>query len=576
MPCTPLLLLLDGVLSQDEGRITQAVAQIEAANVPLPPIDQHRLLSSPLALEQVVSQLMVYKKDWAFISSRRDGSLPLHFAASIGSIPLARAILYANRNAAVTPNQKGKTALHYAAREGRADMVEFFMAEAPETASIRSKKDKLALHFAAGEGHLGVVQVLIKADPRGASLPSKKGKMAIHFAARWGHVQIARALLAISPETISTLDHEGSSPLHDAAREGQMEMMQFLVQKHPQGLKQANIRGETPLFPAVRSGNTELVKFMIHACPDGGKHVLQRVREDDTVDEWNPEILELCLRGAVNILGEDDKEESLPATNDSESEVSPCTVDEAVATAALLSMISNGHNESTSDGQRTPPLVAANNEPLNGLDIHLPRSKSPILEASQANAKKRSSTDDGQGSPKRTRLGSSDSLDPFSELLATSTHRTFQELHAALECGVSAPVLNCVLDRHGDSQIDSMDELGRMPLHIAMGGSPANNNAQIIDIILERIWKPNQAACSHRDYLGRLPLHHALMHRADAKLVKALLQMNPSSGVEHCDVLDERFMDKLPLEMAITFGCDWSTIYMMLRADPGLTVEIMS
>ena len=179
-----------------------------------------------------------------------------------------------------------------------------------------------------------------------------------------------------------------------------------------------------------------------------------------------------------------------------------------------------------------------------------------------------------QNSRKRARQGSSTEFHSLSELWSASQHRSFLELHAALECGASASVLNCVLDRHGASQVDVVDELGRMPLHIAMEApfsGAGQDTTLLVDILLERIWKPNQDGCFHRDYLGRLPLHLALMHRADAKLVEALLESNPSSAIEYCDVLDERFMYKLPLEMALESDCDLSTIYMLLRADPSVT-----
>jgi len=496
----------------------------------------------------------------------------LHFAASIGNIPLARLILNTNWEAAMTPNQKGKIPLHYAAREGRTDMVEFLITEVPRTAFIQSKKDKLALHFAAGEGHVSVVRALLKVNPGGASLSSKKGKVAIHFAARWGHIQVARDLLAVCPESVSVVDYEGSSPLHDAAREGQTEMMKFLVNFYPEGLKQENLRGEIPLFPAVQSGNIELVRFMIHSWPRGGRHVLQRVREDDNVTEWHPEILEVCLRGAVDIWGKKDPAGDV-GDKDYVDEVAAVSVVPSAPTATLsdkyINLVSgslDGHSAPT-----LPPPSHVGSQGSSGLEITLPRSKSPILEISEGSAKKRYSRD-GEGSRKRSRLGSKDNQDPLSECWEALEHRCFHELHAALDCGVSLSVLTCLLDRHGESQLNALDDLGRMPLHIAMKAS-SFHNGQLVDSILERIWKPYQEACFHRDFLGQLPLHLALTNCVDSKLVKALLKSNPRSGVEHCDVLDARFMDKLPLGMAMACGCDLTTIYLLLRGDPSLTAN---
>eukprot|EP00934_Nitzschia_sp_Nitz4_P008781 Nitzschia sp. Nitz4//scaffold208_size52459//17654//19495//NITZ4_006810-RA/size52459-processed-gene-0.24-mRNA-1//1//CDS//3329541651//8771//frame0 len=534
---TPLLLLLDGILSQDATRTEQALEQLKAV-APLPATGNP--MTSGSALESILRALMRASPELAAGVSALDGSLPLHFAASIGNIRVAHILLQAHPKAAVTPNKKGKIPLHYAAREGRSEMVEFFMRETPQTAAIQSKKDKLALHFAAGEGHRAVVRALLLAHPEGASLPSKKGKVALHFAARWGHVHVAADLLRLAPQTVAVLDHDGSSPFHDAAREGQLEMMKFLAPKHPKGLIQENIRCETPLFPAVRSGNVDLVRYMLTVCPLGGRHVLQRVRDDDNVQDWDPELLELCLRGSVNNWTQE-----LP----SELDHAGASPSPTAASAPRRSESMGSFTSSTSE-----------------LDINLPRSKSPHLDE-VPRPKKRSAKDDANSTTKRPRSESFSDIGSLSELKDRSEHRSFYQLHAALESGASAAVLNHVLDIYGESQLEAMDELGRLPLHVALEASP---NEQVTDVILERIWKPYPEACHERDFLGRLPLHHALLHRASPKIIQALLETNPSAGVEYCDVLDARYIDKLPIYMALQSGCDLSTVFMLLRGDPSV------
>ena len=200
---------------------------------------------------------------------------------------------------ASTPNAKGKIPLHYAAREGRTEMVSFLLHHCPHTATIKSKKDKLALHFAAGDGHIEVVRNLLQVHPQGASLTSAKGKLPLHFAARWGHVQIASDLLFVYPEAVRCVDWDGSLPLHDAAREGQLAMSKFLIERYSAGLSVANIRCEIPLFPAVRNGNVDLVVLFLQGWPAGGRHILKSVCADDNVQNWDWNIVELCLRGAV-------------------------------------------------------------------------------------------------------------------------------------------------------------------------------------------------------------------------------------------------------------------------------------
>lgn len=544
---TPLLSLLDGVLSRDEEQIRQAMQHLHSAAIPTSEV--RRLNVSTLV--NIVASIVARKPEWASVASQRDGSLPLHFAASIGNIEVARLILQHNRQATSVPNHKGKIPLHYAAREGRTEMVEYLLQEAPETAAIRSKKDKLALHFAAGEGHLGVVQALLNTFPVGASIRSKKGKVAIHFAARWGHISVAKALLAVSPQSIQVADYEGSSALHDAAREGQYEMMRYLVTLFPKGLEQENVRGETPLFPAVRTRNLELVKFMVRAWPKGGQHVLQRVCQEDDVAEWPPQILDLCLRGAVDIWEEEQHALVSKDTVVARDYETPPSSPLSSARSSPVKKVSW-----SLDGN----AIASRND--NELDIHFPRSKSPVLLDSgdaHGRSKKRSFKAE-LFNPKRARIDSQ-----IKEWVATSEHRSFYELHAALQCGAAAPVLDCILDRFGESQLQALDELGRTPLHVAMGARCSH-----VSIIIERILNKFPKACFIRDFLGRLPLHLALMSRVDTQLIKALLDTNSGAGVEYCDVVDDEFIDKLPLEMAMSSGCDLSAIYMLVRADPSI------
>ena len=637
---TPLLLLLDGILSQDEQSTGAALAQIEKLDPTIqylhhmqPPQgssgsdspDSPELYESPLrsasTLECIVGRLLAIKPHLARVASESDGSLPLHFAASIGNLRVVALLLNHHRDAALTHNTKGKIPLHYAAREGRIEMVRFLLRLVPACAAVLTKKGKLALHFAAGEGHTEVVRDLLRVYPNGAVLPSKKGKVALHFAARWGHIDIARDLYRIFPGCIHTLDYDGSNPLHDATREGQLEMSKFLVERYPPVMYKSNIRGEIPLLAAIRSGNVPLCAFLIRSWPESGKQVLQTIRDPDDVSSWEPAILDLCLRGAVSNFTDLSPEErgyiddhtaniidsinginyiNVAATNittnsngvptvihdnyncghihpqqqfidmnsDSRSMNHSCS--EASLEVASISVAAaagdgrsgqNNNNYDYATAQRLPPV----------LNISLPRSKSPILETDDC-GKKRSASDGTNGN-KRQRRGSIDEDDDVEEggegsqqcsYCSTLEKHTFYQVHAALECSATTDVLRCVLERYPE-QHTVADDYGRLPLHIASSHCRSEGS---VDLILKQIWEPNQDACFDRDYFGRLPLHLALMTRADFRFVRELLDANPSSGVEQCQVVDERFAHKLPIHMAISHGCDLSTLFMLVRGDP--------
>jgi ankyrin repeat protein len=547
---TPLLLLLDGILSQDDARTNDALRQL-CEMVPLPPLQESPLRSAS-SLELIIRMCMTHHPQLAHIASTHDGSLPLHFASSIGNVRVAKLLMEQNRKAACTPNSKGKIPLHYAAREGRVEMVIAMLRMVPETASILSKKGKLALHFAAGEGHTEVCQALLKVFPKGASLPSGKGKVPIHFAARWGQMEIAKSLVKVFPGCVSILDYEGSLPLHDAAREGQLEMAKFLIEIHPDGVSQENIRGETPLFPAIRSENQDLCEYLLKAWPKGGSHVLQRIREEDEVEQWPENVLDLCLRGGIESLQHS-------GLNPGKFQLSS---DQKIA--VLPTPLSDAENDACSDSGSLPSLTPAATP---NLDINLPRSKSPILEDG-GSRKKRSAEGDAMSSNKRSRRGSFDEQDT-SEWPAEEAPR-FRQVHAALQCGASPPVIACVLERY-PKQLQEIDDLGKLPLHIAVGYLGSKEDS--VFLLIEKIWKPFKEACWERDFLGRLPLHLALISNADSRIVERLLETNPSSGVDICDVVDPRFVDKLPLDIAMAHQCSLSSIYLLLRGDPSVIKE---
>jgi ankyrin repeat protein len=586
---TPLLLLLDGILSQDEQGTDTALRQIEKLDPafqylqsiqtdsitgPSFSSEYESPLRSASALEEIVRRLLAINPYLAAVASESDGSLPLHFAASIGNIKVAALLLDHHRDAALTHNTKGKIPLHYAAREGRTEMVSFLLRLVPLCASTLTKKGKLALHFASGEGHTEVVRDILRVYPAGAILPSKKGKIALHFAARWGHVDIARDLCRIYPACIHTLDYDGSNPLHDATREGQFEMAKFLVERYPPVMHKSNIRGEIPLFAAIRSGNVPLCAFLIRSWPESGKQVLQVISDPDDVSSWKPAILNLCLRGAVSNFTDMSPQER-GYTDDHARSI----IDRILNINAETNSTNNPHQlfsdrwTHITDHSYNEESFASPQRPPPDSDSLVPRSKSPILELD--GCKKKRSSSDGINCIKRQRQGSMDENDNEEgdkESCANCSYKktleknTFYQVHAALECSATTNVLECVLERYPE-QHSIQDDYGRLPLHIAISHCRSNGS---VDFILERIWKPHQDFSFRRDFFGQLPLHLALVTRADSRLVRKLLDAFPSSGVEQCQVVGEQFSHMLPIHMAISHGCDLSTMFMLIRQDPSI------
>lgn len=505
--------------------------------------------------------------------------------------------------AASTPNTKGKIPLHYAAREGRKDMVGFFLHVSPHTARITSKKKKLALHFAAGDGHTDVVRQLLRVYPEGASLPSAKGKLPIHFAARWGHMDIASDLLFVFPQGVRCLDWDGSLPLHDAAREGQVTMSKFLIERYPVGLTIANIRGEIPLFPAVRSGNVDLVTLYLQGWALGGMHILKAVSQDDNIHSWDWNIVELCLRGAVeNFSGCALLEGKEPPDVCCSVEGEDCfrgfefqtksSTPTVMKACCRYRQVTEGLNFSGrvrdfdsvifSDAPASVPVrtdTSGKGEPTQ-------RSKSPILEQGGSRAKKRFASGSFCNERKRTKCGNADG----SQSSAMGRPRVFIALHAALACGASSHVIKCVLKKH-PKQVMETDELGRLPLHFAVGhpactttnenkmagtkreGTDESNNEDVVKIIVDDILKAYPEAAFALDCRGQLPLHLAIAAKAEFSIIQALLEANPSSGVDPIQAGDPRFLNKPPIYMATAHDCDLNTTFVLLRGDPSVVAS---
>lgn len=95
---TPLLLLLDGILSQSEERAQPPLVEITRL---LRESDVHLILPHPdisltrsaANLLAVLEALLSVQPELVSFPSQRDGSLPLHFAASLGNVQVASLLL---------------------------------------------------------------------------------------------------------------------------------------------------------------------------------------------------------------------------------------------------------------------------------------------------------------------------------------------------------------------------------------------------------------------------------------------------------------------------------------------------
>lgn len=492
---------------------------------------------------------------------------------------------------ALTPNLKGKIPLHYAAREGRTAVVHFFLQVAPTTAAMASVKDKLALHFAAGEGHLDVVRALLSVYPQGASLPSAKGKLPLHFCARWGYQEVATELLRHYPDAIRALDWEGSLPLHEACREGQGQMARFLVDRFPEALATVNIRNELPLVRAVHANSLELVLFLLQAWPEGARHVLQHVTVDDRIASWSPGIVEALLRATVDCWDGFAPWQALPPAvwrlHAQPNHVLPVDDDEdkKAAKAAKKDKSEKPQKEKKDKSEKKEKKDKAKKKeaeaevgtiedrqarlwtagPFTSIQVERldptasshglarsARSKSPMLDDNR---------DEITVRPRKRARGAVRRLDE-------EMGHVFHPLQAALVAHGSLTVLKHVHQLFPPAPLDVLDDQNRSLFHLALENAGVAGDEEGAAWVLQHLYEPRWATLRATPWQA-LPLHTALRTRASSRLVSALLQAHPSSAVEACGTRDEWETVK-PLLMACQGNCDYSTVYLLLRADPSV------
>jgi len=323
-------------------------------------------------------------------------------------------------------------------------------------------------------------------------------------------------LFMLYPEGVKCQDWDGLLPLHDASREAQYDAAFKLIQLYPQGLRTANIRGELPLLAAVRKGCMDLVSLMIYCFPESGKIILGNLYQYDDVEQWDWDILELCLRGAVGKL------------------------DGCIYTYYECSKL-----EGKSKKRRYP-------------SISCPASKQArVSRVTRCNIKKMDVAHSGI-------MCCDNCSNDLPCQKGTNCPSKFLALHAAIECEASVTVLYCILKDHAHQAFE-VDNDGMLPLHIAA----AHANSPHAQTVLQKIIDLNPNAAYKRDFRERLPLHIALSNGFGYQAIKLLFDANKAAAFVTCQSKD-KFSGTYPLFMATSCDCELDVVFLLLVGDPGI------
>jgi ankyrin repeat protein len=143
---SPLLLLLDGMLSRDQARVDEALRTITGSSTS----------TQPPPLLEMLSTYLQASPEVAAIPSSHDGSLPLHFAASLGNVQVAELIwryvsmlyLFVHTACLVKLFQVGNIATEKT-EPFSSHSYHIYPSQFPPAASIPNRKGKIPLHYAA-------------------------------------------------------------------------------------------------------------------------------------------------------------------------------------------------------------------------------------------------------------------------------------------------------------------------------------------------------------------------------------------------------------------------------------------
>ena len=238
----------------------------------------------------------------------RDGLTPLHWAARLGHIEIAQALLSRNAHTEKHTKFQDRTPLYYAAWHNHASIVAILI-EAGAAVNATSKMDgATALHKASQQGHEDCVRVLLAANAHvnqrdvegmpplmwafqgkqlraaqmlilaGANLEARiklgvnleactaQGLTVLHKAVQQGDLLLARLFLEMGADANSDSPYN-LAPLHRAAGKGDYSMVQLLLE-YGGNIDVRNEAGWTPLHSAARYGHRRVAQCLLGAGAD--------------------------------------------------------------------------------------------------------------------------------------------------------------------------------------------------------------------------------------------------------------------------------------------------------------------
>ena len=255
-----------------------------------------RLSSVPM--DQRNGELALLLKELKYAN----GNTPLHFAASIGDMPLAFHLLAQGADKTQT-NGHRKTPCDLAVENGHFELAGALLRK---EINENSPLYFTPLHCAAWTGKLSIVERLLAAGAWGDT-PDLTRSTALHYAAFSGHTSIVGILLAAGASVTAT-DLSGKTVLHKAAKSNEASITEKLLRAGAD-INATEDTGATPLHLACKYGYPVVVQKLlefgaeIDACDNLDHTPLHEAayRGDDVIVDI---LLEAGAKQQSNRLGE--------------------------------------------------------------------------------------------------------------------------------------------------------------------------------------------------------------------------------------------------------------------------------
>ena len=178
---------------------------------------------------------------------------------------LLEKLLNQPRNPNFEDDRHGIMPLHAAATNGSLECVRLLLEAGAQKDEGRRDTGATPLYLASQNGHLEVVRILVESGANKDQGLTRTGATPLHTAAQSGHIEIVRLLVESGANKDQGTTDIGTTPLYMAVAMSHMEVARVLVESGANQDKGRTDNGHTPLVAATQLGRLDVVRYLAEA-----------------------------------------------------------------------------------------------------------------------------------------------------------------------------------------------------------------------------------------------------------------------------------------------------------------------